>query len=74
MSDTESFGPTAGVRDSEDIVDDVEDVGGDLFDLTGDEIPDELDVGDLDDLVSATPDEPDYDSFEEPEDDAENQK
>ena len=74
MSDTESFGPTAGVRDAEDIIDEVEDVGEALFDLTGDEIPDELDVGDLDELVSATPDEPDYDSFEEPEDDAEYQK
>ena len=52
----------------------MEDVGEALFDLTGDEIPDELDVGDLDELVSATPDEPDYDSFEEPEDDAEDQK
>ena len=30
--------PTAGVRDAEDITDEVEDLGEDLFDLTGDEI------------------------------------
>jgi hypothetical protein len=74
MPDTQPQGPTAGLRDAEDITDDVEDLGEDLFDLTGDEIQDELDVGDLDDLVNATRDEPDYDSFEEPEDDAEDQK
>ena len=74
MPDNLATDPTAGVRDAEEITDDVEDLGEDLFDLTGDEIPDELDVGDLDDLVNATPDEPDYDSFEEPEDDAEVQK
>ena len=74
MSDTQPAELTAGQRDAQGITDDVEDLGEDLFDLTGDEIPDELDVGDLDDLVNATPDEPDYDSFEEPEDDAEDQK
>ena len=74
MPDTQPYGLTAGERDGEDITSDVEDLGEDLFDLSGDEIPDELDVGDLDDLVNATPDEPDYDSFWEPEDDAEDQK
>ena len=74
MPDTQPYGPTAGERDAEDITNHVEDLGEDLFDLTGDEIPDELDVGDLDDLVNATPDEPNYNSFEEPEDDAEDQK
>ena len=63
MPDSQPQDPTAGVRDAEDITYEVEDLGEDLFDLTGDEIPDELDVGDLDDLVNATPDEPDYDSF-----------
>ena len=62
-----------GQRDAEDITDDVEDIG-DQSDLDGDGIPDNLDVGDLDDLVNATPDEPDNDSFEQPEDDAEGQE
>lgn len=62
-----------GQRDAEDITDDVEDIG-DQSDLDGDGIPDNLDVGDLDDLVNATPDEPDNDSFEQPEDDAEDQE
>ena len=74
MPDNQTTDPTAGVRDAEEITDDVEDLGEDLFDFAGDEIHDELDVGDLDDLVNATPDEPDYDSFEEPEDDVEVQK
>ena len=74
MPDNQLYDPTPGQRDAEDIVNDVEDFGEDLFDLTGDEIPEELDVGDLDDLVNATPDEPDYDSFEGPEDDAEDRR
>lgn len=65
MPDTQPYELTAGQRDAEDITDDVEDLGEDLFDLTGDEIPDELDVEDLDDLVAATPTDVDHAPYDE---------
>ena len=41
MPDTQPTSSPAGLRDRrKDITDDVEDLGEDLFDLTGDEIPD----------------------------------
>ena len=65
MPDTQPYELTAGQRDAEDITDDDEDLGEDLFDLTGDEIPDELDDEDLDDLVAATPPDVDYPPYDE---------
>lgn len=65
MPETQPYELTAGERDAEDITDDVEDLGDDLFDLTGDEIPDELDVQDLDDLVAATPTDVDFGPYDE---------
>lgn len=65
MLDTQPYERTAGERDAENITDDVEDLGEEPFDLTGDRIPDELDVADLDDLVAATPSEVDYSPYDE---------
>ncbi|WP_392542564.1 hypothetical protein [Oryzobacter telluris] len=65
MSDTEVYDSTAGERDARDATDDVGDLAEDLFDLTGDEIPDELDVADLDDLVAATSPDVEYSPYDE---------
>ena len=49
-------------REAQNLTDDVEDIGDTSgLDLDGDGIPDDLDVGDLDDLVAAAPEEPDDD-------------
>ena len=66
MSDTESYALTAGERDARDLADDVPDLLADTFRLTGDEIPEELDVGNLDELVAAT--SPDVDDVPSDED------
>ena len=65
MPDNEPYEPTAAERDAADMTDDVEDLAADLFELTGEEIPDELDVEDLDALVAATPPDVDYAPYDE---------